>query len=100
MSCRRSSARCLWRTSLKGAASRRLRAKPALASIRYCRENGMPCCIFVSGCKAFTTNLQKSEDLVMGRKFIWTAPATFLGMVLFVVIGGEAVLHLWNWLLP
>ena len=28
------------------------------------------------------------------------APLAILGMVLFVFIGGEIVLHLWNWLLP
>ena len=34
------------------------------------------------------------------RKIIWIAPLAILGLVLFVVIGGEIVLHLWNWLLP
>jgi hypothetical protein len=28
------------------------------------------------------------------------APLAILAMVLFVFIGGELVLHLWNWLLP
>ena len=28
------------------------------------------------------------------------APLAILGMLLFVAIGGELVLHLWNWLLP
>ena len=27
-------------------------------------------------------------------------PLAILGMLLFVFIGGELVLHLWNWLLP
>jgi len=34
------------------------------------------------------------------KKLIWLAPAAILAMVLFVAIGGEIVLHLWNWLLP
>jgi hypothetical protein len=28
------------------------------------------------------------------------APLAILAMVLFVFVGGEIVLHLWNWLLP
>ena len=28
------------------------------------------------------------------------APLAIVAMVLFVVVGGEVVLHLWNWLLP
>jgi len=31
---------------------------------------------------------------------IFIAPLAILGMLLFVAIGGEIVLHLWNWLLP
>ena len=34
------------------------------------------------------------------RKMIWIAPLAILGMLLFIFIGGEIVLHLWNWLLP
>ena len=34
------------------------------------------------------------------KKFIWLGPVAILAMVLFVAIGGEIVLHLWNWLLP
>ena len=33
-------------------------------------------------------------------KMIFIAPLAILAMLLFVVIGGEIVLHLWNWLLP
>ena len=38
----------------------------------------------------------------MSRKknLIWIAPLAVLGMALFVWIGGEVVMHLWNWLLP
>jgi hypothetical protein len=36
----------------------------------------------------------------MRRKWMFYAPLAILGMVLFTFIGGELVLHLWNWLLP
>lgn len=35
----------------------------------------------------------------MRRKLI-LAPLAILALLLFVFIGGEAVMHLWNWLLP
>jgi hypothetical protein len=34
------------------------------------------------------------------KRIILIAPLAILGMLLFVAIGGEIVLHLWNWLLP
>ena len=34
------------------------------------------------------------------KRVIFIAPLAILGMLLFVVTGGEVVLHLWNWLLP
>ncbi len=34
------------------------------------------------------------------KRLLWIAPAAILGMALFVFIGGEIVLQLWNWLLP
>ena len=34
------------------------------------------------------------------KKMIYIAPLAILGMVLFIAIGGEVVLQLWNWLLP
>ena len=34
------------------------------------------------------------------KKMIFIAPLAILGMVLFIAIGGEVVLQLWNWLLP
>ena len=34
------------------------------------------------------------------KRLIWIAPLAIVGMLLFVFIGGEIVLHLWNWLLP
>jgi len=62
----------------------------------------MRCYICASDCKAFTTNLRKREGLNMNRKWkmIFIAPLAILGMVAFIAIGGEIVLHLWNWLLP
>ena len=36
----------------------------------------------------------------MRRKWIFMAPLGILGMLLFIAIGGQVVLHLWNWLLP
>ena len=33
-------------------------------------------------------------------KMILIAPLAMLAMLLFIAIGGEIVLHLWNWLLP
>jgi len=36
----------------------------------------------------------------MRKKWILYAPLAILGIVLFIAIGGEVVLHLWNWLLP
>jgi hypothetical protein len=36
----------------------------------------------------------------MRRKWIFIAPLAILAMLLFIAIGGEIVLHLWNWLLP
>ncbi len=34
------------------------------------------------------------------KKMIFLAPLAILGIALFIAIGGEIVLHLWNWLLP
>ena len=36
----------------------------------------------------------------MKWKWIFIVPLAILAMLLFAVIGGEIVLHLWNWLLP
>ena len=36
----------------------------------------------------------------MRRKLVWIIPLAVLGMAAFIVIGGEIVMHLWNWLLP
>ena len=34
------------------------------------------------------------------KKLIWIAPAAIVGMAVFAWIGGEVVMHLWNWLAP
>ena len=34
------------------------------------------------------------------KKMIFFAPLAILGIAVFIAIGGEVVLHLWNWLLP
>ena len=34
------------------------------------------------------------------KRLIFLSPLIFLGMLLFIALGGEIVLHLWNWLLP
>jgi hypothetical protein len=36
----------------------------------------------------------------MRKKWIFIAPLAILAIPLFIFIGGEVVLHLWNWLLP
>jgi hypothetical protein len=36
----------------------------------------------------------------MRKKLIFIAPLAVLGLLLFIAIGGEVVLQLWNWLLP
>jgi hypothetical protein len=36
----------------------------------------------------------------MRKRLIWIAPLAILGMAVFIAIGGEVVMHLWNWLLP
>jgi len=34
------------------------------------------------------------------KRLIWIAPLAMLGIALFIAIGGEVVMHLWNWNLP
>lgn len=36
----------------------------------------------------------------MRKKLIFLIPAALAGIALFIWIGGEIVMHLWNWLLP
>ena|SRR5689334_23273660 len=34
------------------------------------------------------------------KRLLWIAPAAIVGIALFIFIGGEIVMRLWNWLLP
>ena len=34
------------------------------------------------------------------KKMIWIVPFAIIAIPLFITIGGEIVMHLWNWLLP
>jgi len=36
----------------------------------------------------------------MRRKWFWVAPLAIVAIPLFAFVGGEVVMHLWNWLLP
>jgi hypothetical protein len=36
----------------------------------------------------------------MRRKWYWIVPLAIVAIPLFIFIGGEVVMHLWNWLLP
>src|SRR5437899_1717410 len=60
----------------------------------------MRCFICASDYKSFTTNLRNREELKMRRRWIFLAPLAIGGLLLFIAIGGELVLQLWNWLLP
>jgi hypothetical protein len=44
------------------------------------------------------TNLRRSEENNMRRTWIFLAAS--LGIAVFIGIGGEVVMHLWNWNLP
>ena len=36
----------------------------------------------------------------MKKKIIWIAPLAGVAMAIFIWIGGQVVMHLWNWNLP
>jgi hypothetical protein len=44
------------------------------------------------------TSLRRSEENNMRR--IWIFLAASLGIAVFIGVGGEVVMHLWNWNLP
>jgi|SRR5215813_3818828 len=44
--------------------------------------------------------LEESNMITNRKHLIWIAPVAILAMMLFVFIGGQIVMHLWNWLLP
>jgi hypothetical protein len=46
------------------------------------------------------TSLRRSEENNMRWKWIFIVPLAIVGMLLVAFIGGEIVMHLWNWLLP
>src|SRR5437879_3821180 len=61
----------------------------------------MRCCICANNCKVFTTNLQRNEERNMKtKKILFIAPLAGVAMAVFIWIGGEVVMHLWNWNLP
>src|SRR5271154_1171941 len=43
---------------------------------------------------------RNKEHNMSKKKWIFLAPAAILAIPLFIWIGGELVMHLWNWLLP
>jgi hypothetical protein len=43
---------------------------------------------------------KRLKDLTRMTRLILIAPLAILGMVIFAWIGGELVMHLWNWLAP
>jgi hypothetical protein len=36
----------------------------------------------------------------MRKRWFWIAPLAIVAIPLFIFVGGEVVMHLWNWLLP
>lgn len=36
----------------------------------------------------------------MRKRWYWMAPLAILGIVVFIFLGGEIVMRLWNWLVP
>ena len=36
----------------------------------------------------------------MRKRWYWIAPLAIAAIPLFLFVGGEVVMHLWNWLLP
>src|ERR1035441_4558487 len=42
----------------------------------------------------------RNDGRTMRRKWFWIAPLAIVAIPLFIFVGGEVVMHLWNWLLP
>jgi hypothetical protein len=36
----------------------------------------------------------------MRKRWFWIAPLAIVGLFVLALVGGEVVMHLWNWLLP
>lgn len=45
-------------------------------------------------------NFQENEEHEMRKKWMFLAPLVIAAFVVFIAIGGEVVMYLWNWLLP
>jgi hypothetical protein len=39
-------------------------------------------------------------EMNMRKRWFWIAPLAIVAIPLFIFVGGEVVMHLWNWLLP
>src|SRR5258708_14152629 len=59
----------------------------------------MRCCICANDCGVCMTNL-RNEGWTMRKRWFWIAPLAIVAIPLFILVGGEVVMHLWNWLLP
>jgi hypothetical protein len=42
----------------------------------------------------------RNEETHMRKRWFWFVPLALAGGALLLFIGGEVVMHLWNWLLP
>jgi hypothetical protein len=43
---------------------------------------------------------REGEETDMRKRWFWIIPVAIIAIPLFIFIGGEVVMHLWNWLLP
>jgi len=88
---------------LEGLSFKEIAAETGVNVNTLLSRNGMRCCICASGCNRFTTSLRKHEeqehdkqrDQQSAQGGTWNLP--YGGHHRAV---GEAVLQLWNWLLP
>ena len=62
------------------------------------QKQGAPCLAAIA--RHGRNEKQRAKGDFMRRKRFWIIPAAIIGIPLFVLIGGEVVMHLWNWLLP
>jgi hypothetical protein len=42
----------------------------------------------------------REKWIYLRKKWIFLVPLCLVAMAVFIAIGGEVVMHLWNWLLP
>jgi hypothetical protein len=45
-------------------------------------------------------NIQANKEHTMRKKMIFIVPLALLGIAVVIFLGGELVMHLWNWLTP